>query len=313
MIEKNNGERSLRILHVENSPWDAEIIRKQLINSGFSLHLDWATSEKEFTSFLQSGGYDLVLADYDLPGFDVTAALRLTKSLCPGVPFICVSSAIGEDIAVGLIKQGATDYVSKRRLDKLPLAIKRALDEVREHNARQQAEQALRVSEEKIRLLLNSSGEAIYGLDSDGNCTFCNSFCLHLLGYKHPEELLGKNMHWQIHAKYSDGTHYPIEDCRIFQAFKEGVGRHVDDEVLWRSDGTSFPAEYSAYPQLRDGVVVGAVMTFRDITKRKQTEERLRQLETRIRQSEKMEAIGQESVCGEAIQDTLNQKGKDFL
>jgi len=133
---------------------------------------------------------------------------------------------------------------------------------------RKRAEEALRESEERIRLLLNSAAEAIYGVDMNGNCTFCNDSCLRLLEYKHPDELLGKNMHWQIHAKHSDGTAFPIEECHIVQALKKGEAAHVDGEVLWRSDGTSFPAEYWSYPQLHDGLVVGAVMSFLDITER---------------------------------------------
>ena len=126
----------------------------------------------------------------------------------------------------------------------------------------------IRQAEEKIRLLLNSAAEAIYGIDMNGDCTFCNDTCLRLLGYRHPDELLGKNMHWQIHGKYADGTHFPVEECRIFQAFNKRERMHVDDEVLWRSDGTCFPAEYWSYPQIRDGKVVGAVVTFLDISER---------------------------------------------
>ncbi|MCX6700472.1 MAG: PAS domain S-box protein [Methanomicrobiales archaeon] len=82
------------------------------------------------------------------------------------------------------------------------------------------AEEALRESHEKISLLLNSAAEAIYGLDIHGNCTFCNNSCLHLLGYTHQDELLGRNMHWLIHAKQADGTYFPVESCRIFQALR---------------------------------------------------------------------------------------------
>jgi PAS domain S-box-containing protein len=146
---------------------------------------------------------------------------------------------------------------------------------VQDISDRKQVEKTLAENEEQIHLLLDSTAEAIYGLDMNGNCTFCNSSCVRLLGYNHTDELLGKNMHWQIHAKHSDGTPFPIEECRIFQAFQKGEGTHVDDEVLWRSDGTSFSAEYWSYPQRRDGVVVGAVVTFLDITERKHAEEEI--------------------------------------
>jgi len=145
-----------------------------------------------------------------------------------------------------------------------------------------EVEETLRKSEEKIRLLLNSAAEAIHGIDMNGNCTFCNNSCLQLLGYKHQDELLGRNMHWLIHGKHTDGTHFPVEECRIFRAFQKGEGSHVDDEVLWRADGTSFPAEYWSYPQRHDGKVVGAVVTFLDITERKRAEEALRQANKKL-------------------------------
>ncbi len=137
------------------------------------------------------------------------------------------------------------------------------------------SKELLQENEAKIRLLMNSTAEAIYGIDMNGDCTFCNDTCLRLLGYQHTDNLLGLNMHWQIHGKYADGSCFPVEECRIFQAFNQGKCIHVDDEVLWRSDGTSFPAEYWSYPQSQDGVVVGAVVTFLDITERKQVEEKL--------------------------------------
>ena len=144
---------------------------------------------------------------------------------------------------------------------------------------RTRAEEALWESDAKNRLLLNSAAEAIYGLDMNGNCTFCNEACLRVLGYHHQDELLGKNMHRQIHAKRADGSHFPVEECRVFQAFRKGEGTHVDDEVLWRADGTSFPAEYWSYPQRYKGEVIGAVVTFLDITDRKRTEDALRRSE----------------------------------
>lgn len=131
----------------------------------------------------------------------------------------------------------------------------------------------LEASEEQARLLLQSTAEAIYGVDLDGNCTFCNPACVRMLGREAPEELLGRNMHELIHHTRADGTPCPMDDCRIFQAFCRPEGTHADDEVLWRRDGTSFPAEYWSHPIVRDGCVVGAVVTFLDITERRQLEE----------------------------------------
>lgn len=141
---------------------------------------------------------------------------------------------------------------------------------------------------ENMRLLLDSTAEGIYGIDTDGNCTFCNKSCLNILGYKHPDELIGKNMHWQIHYKHPDGTLFPLEDCQIFKAFIKGEGVHVVDEVLWRADGTCFPAEYYSYPQYRDGKIVGAVVTFTDITERKQAQDKL------IRANEQLENLNKQ-------------------
>ena len=127
------------------------------------------------------------------------------------------------------------------------------------------SEEAIRESEEKFHLLLNSTGEAIYGIDLNGNCTFCNPSCLRLLGYENESQLLGRHMHDLIHHTRKDGTHYPVEECCIYQAFREGKGTHVDDEVFWRTDGTSFETEYRSFPIIRDGNTVGSVVSFVDI------------------------------------------------
>jgi len=142
--------------------------------------------------------------------------------------------------------------------------------------AKKGAEIALEKSNEQVRLLLDSTAEAIYGLDLEGNCTFCNPACLEMLGYEQVGQLLGKNMHKLIHHTRPDGSEYPMEQCRIYEAFLHGQGTHVDDEVLWRADGTSFPAEYWSYPIRRDGGTVGSVVTFLDITERKRAENALR-------------------------------------
>lgn len=139
----------------------------------------------------------------------------------------------------------------------------------------------------QLELILESTGEGIYGIDLRGRCIFINEAGAEMLGYT-PDEVLGRSMHYLIHHSHADETLMPVHECRIYKAFQEGHGIRVDNEVLWRRDGSSFPAEYASYP-IRDGDnVVGAVVTFNDITERKHTERLLQeahdQLERRVRE-----------------------------
>lgn len=158
----------------------------------------------------------------------------------------------------------------------------------------------------QLEMLLESAGEGIYGIDLRGRCIFINGAGAAMLGYA-ADEVLGRNMHYLIHHSHADQVLMPVRDCRIFRAFKAGRGCRVDDEVLWRRDGTSFAAEYASYP-IRDGEkVVGAVVTFNDITERKRTEAVLRaaheELERRVveRTAELTAANAQLRQAGDAL------------
>ncbi|PYT43355.1 MAG: hypothetical protein DMG47_13650, partial [Acidobacteria bacterium] len=140
------------------------------------------------------------------------------------------------------------------------------------------------IESSELRRLPDSTGEAIYGIIMMGNCTLCNSACLRLLGYSDPVELIGKHMHKIMHHTRPDGTPYPSDECRIYLAFRGGEGSHVDDEVVWRADGTSFPVEYWSYPIRDQNVLIGAVVTFVDITERKRAEHALQQSAEMFRQ-----------------------------
>ncbi len=129
----------------------------------------------------------------------------------------------------------------------------------------------------EMGLLLESTDEGIYGIDLEGLCTFINKAAAEMLGHE-PEELLGKNMHDMIHHSRPDNSPYPVSECPIFQAFKLGQKCLVDTEVLWRRDRSSFPATYSSNPLIKGNTIIGAVVTFRDITERKKTEEELKKL-----------------------------------
>lgn len=142
------------------------------------------------------------------------------------------------------------------------------------------AVEGLRKKEEEVRLLLNSTAEAIYGIDLEGNCSFANPACARLLGYPDVDSFIGRNMHRLIHYAWPDGEPMPIGDCNIFKAFREGKRVHVVDEVLWKADGTGFPVEYWSYPQVQEGKVTGAVVTFIDISERLKAEETIRHMAT---------------------------------
>lgn len=128
----------------------------------------------------------------------------------------------------------------------------------------------------QLRLLLESTGEGIFGIDLEGHCMFINRAGARMLGFE-PGEVLGLNMHHLTHHSHSDGSPYPDTDCPIFNAFRQGLPCRIDSEVFWRRNHTSFPVEYSSYPILDGSKVRGAVITFVDITERKQAADALRQ------------------------------------
>ncbi len=156
-----------------------------------------------------------------------------------------------------------------------------------------QVEHALRASEEQTRLVLDSTAEAIYGVDLQGCCTFCNRACVATLGYDRVEELLGQNMHNLMHHTRPDGAAYPMHECRIYEAFRLGEGVHVDDEFLWKADGSSFPAEYRSFPVRRDGELVGSVVTFLDITERERVAEALRTQQAELTHAARLSTLGE--------------------
>ena len=149
------------------------------------------------------------------------------------------------------------------------------------------AEHQNRENLRSIKLLLDSTIEGIYGTDAEGRCILANRSCANLLGYSSPEQLLGKEMHALMHHSYADGSPYPLEKCRAHR-MSTGVipPMLVTDEVFWRQDGSSFPVSYSAHPIQEDGVNIGMVCTFVDMSER-------RQLEDQLRHAQKMEAVGQ--------------------
>ncbi|TXN46890.1 PAS domain S-box protein [Methylobacterium sp. WL30] len=139
----------------------------------------------------------------------------------------------------------------------------------------QRMERIFRDIERGNQLILRAAGEGIYGVNADGATTFVNPAAERMLGWR-AADLVGKDMHATVHHTRSDGAHYPHRDCPIYAAFRDGAVRQVDDEVFWRRDGTAFPVAYTSTPIRDRGRLLGAVIVFRDISQRREAEERLR-------------------------------------
>jgi diguanylate cyclase (GGDEF)-like protein/PAS domain S-box-containing protein len=136
-------------------------------------------------------------------------------------------------------------------------------------------------------LLLESTGEGIFGIDNKGRCSFINRAGAQMLGYE-PGELIGGNMHAITHHHHADGRPYPLEECPIYLASVSGQARRSSDEVFWHKDGRAIPIEYAAYPVVDDDNVSGTVVTFTDISARKLAELELRIAETAFQTQEGM-------------------------
>jgi formate hydrogenlyase transcriptional activator len=139
----------------------------------------------------------------------------------------------------------------------------------------QRVERFFRDIERENQLILSAAGEGIYGVNAEGKTTFVNPAGERMLGYT-AEELVGQDIHSMVHHSHADGSHYPGHDCPIYGAFRDGHIHTVGDEVFWRKDGTSFWVEYTSTPIRDRGAVVGAVVVFRDVSLKREADEKLR-------------------------------------
>jgi PAS domain S-box-containing protein len=179
--------------------------------------------------------------------------------------------------------QLSTTLVSKTEIEET--VVRRTAELTHALEERRRTQQMLLERETRIRLLLDSTAEAIYGIDRDGLCTFANRACAHLLGYGSPEELVGRHMHALIHHSTSDGAAVHEKDCRIYKTLQSHEGYHSDDETFWTSHGVPLPVEVWSYPMLRAGELIGSVVTFLDVSER-------RRLELELLNMRKLESLG---------------------
>jgi PAS domain S-box-containing protein len=200
---------------------------------------------------------------------DALGSYFTTRMVILTVLGITVLLALGSLMFAVVIEERAGRALQKSH-DELEFRVEERTAELKENQAQ------LEQTEERSRLLLESAQEGIFGVAEDGLVNFINPAGLAMLGFE-AVELIGQKIHPQIHHTRPDGTPYPNEECPMRHSLIEGVISGRDDEVLWRKDGTSFPAEYSSVPIRKNGSIAGTVVVFRDISERKEAEEALRE------------------------------------
>ncbi|TSA24185.1 PAS domain S-box protein [bacterium] len=294
----------LKVLCLEDSPRDVELMRELLVEAGYDLNMDCTAVEKEFAAMLGSRAYDIILADFKLPGFDAFAALRWAMDICPNVPFICVSGSIGEETAVEILKKGAVDYILKDKLARLPSAIDRAVREAKEKEARQRAEEALRASEftarrrsEELEKLMDLAPIAIWVANDPQCMQITGNRTANAFYESEQNENVSAGPEAGLHDTtrrfFQNGRELKPEELPMQEAAAKGVDiRNSELEVLSPS-GRRFTMLGNASPLWdEEGRVRGCVGSFVDITERKRAEETLQKSEKQLREAQEMAHLG---------------------
>ncbi len=263
----------LKILHLEDSKIDAELIAEKLQEDGVSCTIDWVDTQDDFAARLALGDFDIILADYTLPSFDGLSALRMTRLRYPDVPFIFVSGTIGEDRAVDTFKNGATDYVLKGHLSRLVPSIRRSLKESEERKERKRAEEALREASQFNHQVIDSAGEGIIVYGHDLRYQVWNPFMERLTGLR-SSEVIGKSPLEVFPFLREVGVMASLDQALSGEAAPAvdfPYPAHHPDRSLWIRH-TSAPMKNTK------GEITGVIATVENITARKQSENELQRL-----------------------------------
>ena len=277
MMTENAMQVLLNVLSLEDSDLDFEIISEHLIKAGYILNITRAEKETDFLSMIQSNTFDIILADFKLPQFDAFEALKLCNRYCPDIPFICVSGSIGEMTAIELLKNGAVDYVIKDRLERLPFAIKRALEEKQEKKALKLAEEELKKKEENFRTLTENIPDIIARFNKELRHIYINPAIEKVTGIS-PNSFLGKTneelgMPGEKVAFWNENMRY------VFQTGEQRI-----DEFEFQTPTTTFYFSTMLVPELDENGKVNTILSVtRNISENKKAEIALRKSEERFR------------------------------
>jgi PAS domain S-box-containing protein len=270
-------QRPLRVLILEDSPQDAELMAEMLRRAGHALTVEVTDSPEQFRQQLKQADFEVVLADYNLHGWDARDALEILHQEGKDVPLIVVTGTLGDEAAVECIKQGAADYILKDRLHRLPVAVDHALRNKIQRAEAVRLEEQIRQAKREWESTFDTVPDPIFLLDNDYSIRRCNQATANLLGLDF-HAILGRPCYEVLH-----GRSEPLANCPHRRMLESGKNERADVEEprLGRIfDATATP--------LRDakGILKGSVHVLRDVTERKRVEEQLRQ-------AQKMEAIGQ--------------------
>lgn len=267
-IQKNT---ILKVLILEDSLLDLELISEQLSAAGYQLESTHTQTEAGFREAIQNTKFDIILSDFKLPGFDAFGALEICQQICPEVPFICVSGSIGEETAIELLKKGAIDYVLKDRPGRLPFAVQRALKGVQGKTARLNASRDLQESENRFRQVAKTAQECIWEVDTNGLYTYTSPVIESILGYK-PEELVGNKCFFDLFdpekaEKYKEAAFKIFSQKKVFRKIENTLVHKNGKLVITSTSGSPIFDE--------NGIYKGYRGVNEDITDRKNAEEAL--------------------------------------
>jgi PAS domain S-box-containing protein len=269
----------IRILNLEDSPADAELIGRELSRA----HLDFSSTrvddEPSFRAALETSDPDVILADFNLPRFDGVSAMRIARSLVPDIPFIFVSGSIEEERAALALREGATDYVIKDRLSRLPSAITRALAERRERRLSQSTQEALRISEERFRYAALAAREVIWDWSiATGRLAFSEAL-RSVWGYVLQDDEV--TIEW-----FAERVH-PDDRAAVLQSIEAALvsdDRWVGEYRFQRADGTwAIVLDRASIVRDAQGKAERMICAMLDISDERTADERMRQSELRFR------------------------------
>jgi PAS domain S-box-containing protein len=268
----------VHILHLEDNALDGDLVCEYLHGEGLDCELDRVWTRDDFTAALRERNYDLILADHQLPNFDGESALEIARELAPETPFIFVSGTLGEDVAVEAMKRGATDYVVKQRLERLPAVVERALEEAAERCRRREVEASLKESEDKFATLVHAMPQLCWMANPDGYITWYNQRWHDYTGTT-PSQMEGWG--WT-------NVHDPEKLPGVLRRWQESIDTGQPFEMIFPlrgADGRFRPFLTRAEP-VRDGRgrVVRWLGTNTDVSAQHEAEEALRRLNETLEQ-----------------------------